>query len=42
VYYARTGEKLLLLLVGGDKRKQQAEIEMALEYWKNWNRRNKT
>lgn len=42
VYYARTGGKLLLILVGGDKRKQQAEIETALEYWKNWNRRNKT
>jgi len=42
VYYARSGEKLLLILLGGDKRKQQAEIETALEYWKNWNRRNKT
>src|SRR3990172_5983884 len=42
VYYAKAGQKLLLILVGGDKRKQQAEIETALEYWKNWNRRNKT
>lgn len=32
VYYARTGEKLILILVGGNKRKQQAEIETALEY----------
>lgn len=42
VYYARAGAKLILILIGGDKRKQQAEIETALEYWKNWNRRNET
>jgi len=41
VYYAREGEKLILILAGGDKRRQQAEIDTALEYWKNWNRRNK-
>lgn len=40
VYYARAGEKLLLLLVGGDKRKQQADIDTALAYWHDWNRRN--
>jgi putative addiction module killer protein len=40
VYYARAGEKLLLLLVGGDKRKQQADIDTAVSYWKDWNRRN--
>jgi len=40
VYYARAGEKLLLLLMGGDKRKQQADIDTALAYWNDWNRRN--
>lgn len=40
VYYARAGEKLLLLLAGGDKRKQQADIDTALAYWNDWNRRN--
>lgn len=40
VYYARAGEKLLLLLIGGDKRKQQADIDTALAYWNEWNRRN--
>jgi putative addiction module killer protein len=40
VYYARAGEKLLLLLVGGDKRKQRSDIDTALAYWKDWNRRN--
>ncbi|MES2355202.1 MAG: type II toxin-antitoxin system RelE/ParE family toxin [Pseudomonadota bacterium] len=41
VYYARNGKELLLLLMGGDKRKQQADIDTALTYWKDWNRRNK-
>lgn len=40
VYYAKTGEKYVLILAGGDKRRQQADIDIALEYWKNWNRRN--
>jgi putative addiction module killer protein len=39
-YYARAGERLILLLVGGDKRKQQADIETALDYWKDWQRRH--
>jgi len=30
VYYARVGSKLILLLVGGDKRKQQVDIEPLL------------
>jgi putative addiction module killer protein len=40
VYYAQAGKKLILLLIGGDKRKQQADIETAVAYWKDWNRRN--
>lgn len=40
VYYTRAGKKLLLLLIGGDKRKQQADIDTALAYWNDWNRRN--
>ena len=41
VYYAKAGEKLILILAGGDKRRQQADIETALEYWNNWKRKNK-
>lgn len=41
VYYARAGEKLVIILAGGDKRRQQADINTALEYWKNWKRKNK-
>ncbi|MBI3284502.1 MAG: type II toxin-antitoxin system RelE/ParE family toxin [Burkholderiales bacterium] len=40
VYYTRTGGKLVLLLIGGDKRKQQADIDTAVAYLKDWNRRN--
>ncbi|HRH82297.1 MAG TPA: type II toxin-antitoxin system RelE/ParE family toxin [Thiobacillaceae bacterium] len=39
VYYARAGERLLLLLAGGDKRRQQADIETAQACWKDWKRR---
>ena len=41
VYYAQTGKRLILLLVGGDKRKQQADISAALEYWQDWQQRKK-
>ncbi len=39
VYYARVGDKVLLLLIGGDKRKQQADIDTAVAYLKDWKRR---
>ena len=40
VYYAKTGLTVVLLLCGGDKRKQQSDIEKACEYWKEWQLRN--
>ena len=40
VYYALAGKKLVLLLTGGDKRKQQADIAAAQEYWNDWQRSN--
>ncbi|RIV54648.1 type II toxin-antitoxin system RelE/ParE family toxin [Burkholderia pseudomallei] len=40
VYYARAGEQVILLLIGGDKRKQQADIDSAVAYWNDWKRRN--
>ncbi|MEA5098532.1 MAG: type II toxin-antitoxin system RelE/ParE family toxin [Burkholderiaceae bacterium] len=39
VYYAQAGKELVLLLIGGDKRKQQADINTALDYWQDWQRR---
>jgi len=40
VYYALAGKQVVLLLVGGDKRRQQADIETAVDYWKDWQKRN--
>ena len=42
VYYARSGEQIILLLLGGDKRKQKADIEQAKEYWREYENRTKT
>ena len=41
VYYAQAGKRLILLLAGGDKRKQQADIEKAVECWHDWQHRKK-
>ena len=41
VYYARAGKKMILLLFGGDKRKQDSDIKRACEYWHDWQRSNK-
>ncbi|OWT58283.1 type II toxin-antitoxin system RelE/ParE family toxin [Candidimonas nitroreducens] len=42
VYYAQAGRRLILLLAGGDKRKQQADIDAAISYWKDWQDREKS
>jgi putative addiction module killer protein len=39
VYYAQAGETLVLLLCGGDKRTQSADIGRAADYWQDWQRR---
>src|SRR5215469_13173521 len=39
VYYAMIGKACLLLLCGGDKRKQAADIERALEYLRDYKER---
>lgn len=40
VYIGRHGAALVLLLCGGDKRSQDADIKRAKEYWLDWKRRN--
>jgi putative addiction module killer protein len=42
VYYAQAGRRLILLLAGGDKRRQQADIHAAISYWKDWQDREKS
>jgi len=39
VYYALASETIVLLLSGSDKRHQDVEIERAVRFWKDWQRR---
>ena len=40
VYIGRHGAAMVILLCGGDKRSQDADIKRAKEYWLDWKRRN--
>ena len=40
VYYGKHGQELVILLCGGDKGTQQADIAIAKTYWIDWKRRN--
>lgn len=42
VYYAMLGKSCVLLLVGGDKRKQSSDIERAIAYLKDYKERTTT
>ena len=39
VYFAMLGRECVLLLCGGDKRKQSSDIERALEYFRDYKER---
>jgi putative addiction module killer protein len=39
IYYGRSGERIVLLLCGGDKSTQPKDIEKAREYWIDWQER---
>jgi putative addiction module killer protein len=39
VYFGRHGKTLVILLCGGDKGSQSADIRRAKEYWAEWKRR---
>jgi putative addiction module killer protein len=39
VYYALAGQRVVLLLCGGNKRKQAADIRRAIAMWKDYNER---
>lgn len=39
VYYAIAGNEVVLLLCGGDKSTQKADIDRAVSYWQDWQRR---
>jgi putative addiction module killer protein len=39
LYYAQAGVQILLLLRGGDKRTQDSDIDRAVRFWQDWQRR---
>lgn len=41
VYFAKDGQKLIILLAGGTKKKQQQDIERAKGYWQDYKKRKK-
>jgi putative addiction module killer protein len=41
VYFGRDGEMLVILLIGGTKRRQQRDIGTAIELWSDYRRRKR-
>jgi putative addiction module killer protein len=41
VYFGREGDSLVVLLCGGDKRKQAADVERAVKLWHEYENRRK-
>jgi putative addiction module killer protein len=39
IYYGMAGAEIVLLLIGGDKRTQAADIKTAHRYWQDWQTR---
>ena len=39
VYFGKDGERLVILLGGGTKKRQQQDIEKALAHWQDYKRR---
>lgn len=35
IYFAVENQQVLLLLIGGDKKSQKADIKLAIDYWKD-------
>ena len=40
IYCAAHGDELVILLCGGDKRKQSQDVETAHEYWQDYKERS--
>jgi putative addiction module killer protein len=42
VYFGRDGDRLVILLAGGTKKRQQRDIETARAYWRDYKRTRRT
>jgi putative addiction module killer protein len=42
VYFGRDGEMLIILLTGGSKKRQQRDIDAAVEMWADYRRRKRS
>ncbi len=42
IYLAKEGQKFILLLGGGTKKRQQSDIQNAKERWQDYKRRKQT
>jgi len=42
IYFGRDGNELIVLLLGGSKARQQAEIKKAKEYWADYKHRKRS
>ena len=41
IYFGKDGDKLVILLAGGTKKRQSRDIEAAQVYWKDYKRRKR-
>ena len=41
IYFGRDGQELILLLTGGDKRRQQRDIDAAITFWDDYRSRRR-
>ncbi len=41
IYFARDGKEIILLLLGGTKKRQQKDIDTAKMYWQDYKKRKK-
>ena len=39
IYYGQSGKEIILLLSGGEKKRQQSDIKQAQQYWADYRRR---
>jgi len=41
IYFGRDGDKIIVLLCGGDKKTQKRDIDKTQEYWSKYHEQNK-